>query len=105
MPLLRHAFRGRPRLRPALLFALMSAAAALRPTPAAAQVPTNTWTNVASTFTETWSTGTNWSGNTAPTASSTTILQFDAVGTASYTASNNFVGTFNLNGFLLNNNS
>src|SRR5581483_11859823 len=43
--------------------------------PAPAQVPTNTWTNVASTATEAWSTGSNWSGNVIPSAGPSTILQ------------------------------
>jgi len=49
MRLVRHPLRGRRRPRLALLFALVSAAA-LRPTPAAAQSPTNTWTKSNSTL-------------------------------------------------------
>jgi autotransporter-associated beta strand protein len=103
MRLVRTPLRGRARFRAALLFALASAA--LRPTPAAAQTPTYTWGNVGSTLTENWSVSTNWVGNVIPSGSPTTILQFNAVGTASYTATNNFAGTFSLNGFLLNSNS
>jgi hypothetical protein len=73
-------------------------------TPAAAQTPTNTWTNVASTFVENWSVDSNWSGGVPPSAP-TTILQFNAVATASYTATNNLGIAFDLNGFLLNNNA
>src|SRR4051794_27631535 len=74
-------------------------------TPTMAQTPTNTWTNAAASGTLNWSDAANW--NTAPAAggSTTTIRQFNATGSASYTANDDLAGTFSLLGVNLNSSS
>jgi autotransporter-associated beta strand protein len=69
--------------------------------PCAAQAPTSTWTSSA---TDVWSNGLNWTPTGAPTGGATTVLQFNAGGTDSYTATND-LGTFQLNALLLNSTS
>jgi fibronectin-binding autotransporter adhesin len=68
--------------------------------PAEAQTPSNTWTATAS---GNWSDGTNWNTNpTPPTSGTTTILQFNAGGATSYTATNDITDPFSLKGLLFN---
>jgi hypothetical protein len=84
---------------------LAAIALAVLAAPASAQTPTNTWTNSAGTGTLNWSDATNW--NSAPLAGGnpTSILQFNAVDPANYTANNDLAGTFSLQGLLFNSSS
>src|SRR6202521_454732 len=67
---------------------------------------TNEWTATAS---GTWSTGGNWLGGTAPPSGggATLVLQFDAGGATTYTATNDLGDptTFSLNGYIFNSTS
>jgi fibronectin-binding autotransporter adhesin len=69
---------------------------------AAAQAPTNTWT---ATATGNWSTSGNWTPVAVPASNAaTTVLQFNASGSTSYTATND-LGAFSLFGINLNSTS
>lgn len=88
--------------RAALCFASV-VACALMPGQSWGQTPTNTWT---ATSTGNWSAASNWDTNPlAPTSGATTILQFNASTTDNYTATNDILNPFVLNGLLLNSTS
>jgi hypothetical protein len=68
-----------------------------------AQTPTNTWVATAS---GNWSTGANWIPATPPVSNATTtVLQFNAAGTTSYTATNDIADPFALLGLIFNSSS
>ena len=76
---------------------------ALAASGANAQTPTNTWTATAS---GNWSTASNWTPNAAPASNAAaTILQFNAGGTTSYTATNDIADPFSLLGMIANSSS
>jgi hypothetical protein len=84
------------------LAGLALALAALGTARVAAQAPTNVWTATASGG---WNTPGNWNTNSVPASNATaTVLQFNANGTTSYTATND-IGPFSLLGINLNSSS
>lgn len=65
------------------------------------QSPSNTWNGTASDL---WSNAANWTGG-APASAAATVLQFNASGSTTYTATNDIANPFLLNGLLLNSSS
>jgi len=61
-----------------------------------------TWVNPNS---GSWSVGANWVGSTPPVSAATTVLQFNATGSQTYTAFNNIANPFTLNAMNFNNTS
>jgi hypothetical protein len=69
----------------------------------AQQAPTNTWS---ATTSGNWSNAANWTPAAVPTSNAaTTVLQFNASGTTSYTATNDIADPFSLLGVIANSSS
>src|SRR4051794_24877113 len=66
-----------------------------------AQTPTSTFTPVTPTanpYIYSWSTAANWDTPPTATGNADTVLQFNDTGAQTYNASNDFSGTYQLNG-------